>query len=196
MQRKVGLRIGLGVMGLIIAPLAQAHPGTAQALGLIPGMLHPFTGADHLLAAVAAGLWGAVLGGAHSRSVSIAFLGMLSLGAIAGLAGSSMALVEPIIALSVITFGVLIALRVPLPALVASAVAGGFAFFHGHAHAAGLPATAGSAWYLVGLLLATAFLLGCGTVLGRRLAVAESRLPLRLAGGFFALIGSLLLAYG
>jgi urease accessory protein len=195
MQRKVGLHTVFIFMGLIIAPLAEAHPVTAQTLGLIPGIVHPFTGVDHILAAIAAGLWGAVLGGAQGRSVSIAFLGMLSLGAIAGLVGVSMPMVEPIIALSVITFGVLIAFRVPLSALVASAVAGGFAFFHGHAHAAGLPETTGSGWYLVGLLLATALLLGCGNVLGRRLVVSESRLPLRLTGGFFALIGSLLLVY-
>lgn len=195
MQPKVGLRIVFVFMGLIITHLAQAHPVTAQTLGLIPGIVHPLTGVDHVLAAMAAGLWGAVLGGAHGRSVSIAFLGMLGVGAIAGLFGVSMPLVEPIIALSVIILGILIALRIPLSVLVASAVAGAFAFFHGYAHAAGLPATTGSGWYLVGLLLATAFLLECGNMLGRWLVVSESRLPLRLAGGFFALSGSLLLVY-
>jgi hypothetical protein len=58
-----------------------------------------------------------------------------------------------------------------------------------------LPLTAGSGWYLLGLLMATAFLLGSGLMLGRRLVACESRLPLQLAGGFFTLIGSMLLAY-
>jgi hypothetical protein len=43
--------------------------------------------------------------------------------------------------------------------------------------------------------MATAFLLGSGLMLGRRLVACESRLPLQLAGGFFTLIGSMLLAY-
>ena len=196
MQLKAGSRVVLALMGLIIAPLAQAHPVTTQALGLISGFLHPFTGVDHVMAAVAAGLWGAVSAGARRRSVIAAFLGMLALGAIAGFAGASVPLAEPVIALSVIAFGVLIASRTSLSGLVSSGIAGGFAFFHGYAHAAGLPLTAGSGWYLLGLLTATAFLLGSGLVLGRRLIACESRLPFQLAGGFFALIGSMLLAYG
>jgi urease accessory protein len=195
MRLKAGSRVVIALTGLIGAPLALAHTVTMQTPGLIPGIVHPFTGLDHVMAAIGAGLWGAVLGRNQSRSVIAAFLGMLSLGAITGLAGASMPLVEPVIALSVVAFGVLIALRASLSGLLASVIAGGFALFHGYAHATGLPLTAGSVWYLLGLLLATAFLLGSGLVLGRRLSVCESRLPLQLAGGLFALIGSMLLAY-
>jgi urease accessory protein len=195
MQLKAGTSVVLALTGLILAPLAEAHTVTTQTLGLIPGITHPLTGVDHVTAALAAGIWVAVSGANHGRSVIAAFLGMLALGALAGFAGASMPMAEPVIALSVVAFGVLIALRVPLSRLVAPAVAGGFALFHGYAHAAGLPVTAGSGWYMLGLLVATACLLGSGIVLGRRLIVAESRFPLHLAGGFFALIGSILLAY-
>ena len=184
----------LALMGMIFTPLAQAHIVTAETMGLLSGVVHPLTGADHVLAAVAAGIWAAVSGGSRARSVIAAFLGMLSLGAVAGFAGASLGLVEPVIALSVLTLGALIALRVSLPGLVAPAIAGGFALFHGYAHATGLPMMAGSAWYLLGLLMATLLLLGSGVVLGRWLVKSESRIPLRLAGGFVALIGSLLLA--
>jgi urease accessory protein len=183
----------LALMGMIFTPLAQAHIVTAETMGLLSGVVHPLTGADHVLAAVAAGIWAAVSGGSRARSVIAAFLGMLSLGAVAGFAGASLGLVEPVIALSVITLGALIALRVSLPGLVAPAIAGGFALFHGYAHAAGLPMMAGSAWYLLGLLMATSILLVSGVGLGRWLVKSESRIPLRLAGGFVALIGSLLL---
>jgi urease accessory protein len=180
-------------MGMIFTPLAQAHIVTTETMGLLSGVVHPLTGADHVLAAVAAGIWAAVSGGSRARSVIAAFLGMLGLGAVAGFAGASLGLVEPVIALSVITLGALIALRVSLPGLVAPAIAGGFALFHGYAHAAGLPMMAGSAWYLLGLLTATSILLGSGVGLGHWLVKSESRIPLRLAGGFVALIGSLLL---
>jgi urease accessory protein len=194
MQLQSRTSVLLALMGVIFTPLAQAHIVTTDTMGLLSGVVHPLTGADHVLAGVAAGIWAAVSGGSRARSVIAAFLGMLSLGAVAGFAGTSLGLVEPVIALSVITLGVLIALRVSLPGLVAPAVAGGFALFHGYAHAAGLPMMAGSAWYLLGLLMATLLLLGSGVVLGRWLVKSESRIPLRLAGGFVALIGSLLLA--
>jgi urease accessory protein len=193
MQLQSRTSVLLALMGVIFTPLAQAHIVTTDTMGLLSGVVHPLTGADHVLAGVAAGIWAAVSGGSRARSVIAAFLGMLSLGAVAGFAGTSLGLVEPVIALSVITLGVLIALRVSLPGLVAPAVAGGFALFHGYAHAAGLPMMAGSAWYLLGLLMATSILLVSGVGLGRWLVKSESRIPLRLAGGFVALIGSLLL---
>jgi urease accessory protein len=183
----------LALMGMIFTPFAQAHIVTTETMGLLSGVVHPLTGADHILAAVAAGIWAAVSGGSRARSVIAAFLAMLGLGAVAGFSGVSLGLVEPVIAFSVIVLGALIALRVSLTRLLAPAVAGGFALFHGYAHAAGLPLMAGSAWYLLGLLMATSLLLGCGVALGRWLVNLESRIPLRLAGGFVALIGSLLL---
>lgn len=194
MQLKAGSSVLLALTGVIFTPFAQAHMVTIETMGLISGVVHPLTGADHVLAAVAAGIWAMVSGGSHARSVIAAFLGMLGLGAIAGIAGTSLALVEPMIALSVIAMGALITLRVSLPELVAPAVAGGFALFHGYAHAAGLPAMVSSAWYLLGLLMVTSLLLGSGVALGRWLAKSESRVPLSLAGGFVALIGSMLLA--
>jgi urease accessory protein len=194
MQLKSRSSVLLALTGVIFTPFAQAHIGTTETMGLLSGVVHPLTGADHVLAAIAAGIWAAVSGGSRARSVIAAFLGMLGLGAVAGFAGTSLGLVEPMIALSVITLGVLIALRVSLPRLAAPAVAGGFALFHGYAHAAGLPLMAGSAWYVLGLLMATSLLFGSGVALGRWMVKSESRIPLHLAGGFVALIGSLLLA--
>jgi urease accessory protein len=193
MQLKSRTSVLLALAGVIFTPFAQAHIVTTETMGLPSGIMHPLTGADHVLAAVAVGIWAAVSVGPRAPSVIIAFLGMLGLGAVAGFAGVSLGLVEPVIALSVITLGVLIALRVSLTRLLAPAVAGGFALFHGYAHAAGLPLMAGSVWYLLGLLMVTSLLLGCGVALGRWLMNHESRIPLRLAGGFVALIGSLLL---
>jgi len=194
MQLKIRTSVLLALLGVIFAPFAQAHIVTTETMGLLSGIAHPLTGADHVLAAIAAGIWAAVSGGSCERSIIAAFLGVLCLGAIAGFAGASLGLVEPVIALSVITLGVLIALRVSLPRLVAPAVAGGFALFHGYSHAAGLPLMAGSAWHLLGLLMATSLLLGSGVALGRWLVKSESRIPLSLAGGFVALTGSLLMA--
>ena len=193
MQLKAGFSVLLALTGVIFTPFAQAHVVKTETMGLISGLVHPLTGADHVLAAIAVGIWATVSGGSHARSIITAFLGMLGLGAIAGFAGISLALVEPVIALSVIAMGLLIVLRVSPTRMVAPAVAGGFSVFHGYAHAAGLPVMASSVWYLLGLLMATAFLLGSGVALGRWLAKSESWIPMGLAGVLVALLGSMLL---
>jgi urease accessory protein len=38
---------------------ALAHSGHPEAAGLVAGLLHPLTGADHLLALLAVGIWSA-----------------------------------------------------------------------------------------------------------------------------------------
>jgi urease accessory protein len=195
MQLKAGSSILLALIGVFFTPLAQAHMATTGAMGLVAGVVHPLTGTDHVLAAVAAGIWAAVSGGSHTRSVVAAFLALLGLGAIAGFAGVTLALVEPLIALSVVAMGALIVLRVSLPRMVAPAVAGGFALFHGYAHAAAeLPVMASTVWYLLGLLSATTLLLSSGVALGRWLSRSESHSAVGLTGGFVALVGSMLLA--
>jgi urease accessory protein len=193
MQPKAILTLLLTLLGVTFTPFAQAHIVTAESMGLISGLVHPLTGIDHILAAVAVGLWAALSGGASTRSVAAVFLVMLGLGAVAGFAGIPLALVEPALALSLIAVGALIALRVCVTRVTGLAVAGGFAFFHGYAHTMGLPVTANAVWYGLGLLLSTALLLVSGIALGRWLAKRESRVPVRLAGGLVALIGSMLL---
>ena len=47
---------------LLLAGPAWAHSGTGLPGGFAAGFAHPFGGFDHLLAMVAVGLWGAILG--------------------------------------------------------------------------------------------------------------------------------------
>lgn len=46
---------------LLFSGAAQAHPGHGGSLGA--GFAHPFSGLDHLLTMIVAGVWGAQLGG-------------------------------------------------------------------------------------------------------------------------------------
>jgi urease accessory protein len=160
MRRKTRSTLLLTLLGVIFTPFAQAHGVTTATMGLLSGLVHPLTGVDHVLA---------VSGGAHPRAMVAAFLGMLGLGALAGLAGIPLALVEPAIAVSVIALGALIALRVGATPVTGPVVAGGFALFHGYAHTACLPMTASALGYALGLVLMTALLLMSGVALGCRL---------------------------
>ena len=57
-------RLFLVILSLLmtIAPAARAHVDSGGAGSLLSGLLHPVTGLDHVVAMVAVGLWGAVLG--------------------------------------------------------------------------------------------------------------------------------------
>jgi urease accessory protein len=172
---------------------ASAHPGAlADAhAGLVAGLVHPFTGFDHLAAMLAIGVWSALA----LRPVWLApaaFVGLLAIGALAGFAGLVVPGVEPMIAASLLAIGLLLAMQRRLHWSAAAALAGGFAFFHGAAHGAELAGQANLA-ALAGMLLATASLHLAGIALGRGLLARQRWLP-ALAGSSLAVFGATLLA--
>jgi urease accessory protein len=141
-----------------LVPLTvQAHPADQAAHDAMAGFLHPFTGLDHVLAMIAVGLWAARMGRTAALSLPLIFPLMMMAGA--ALAGAHIALpaIEPMIALSVIVFGVLIAVGVRLPLFASAFVVGVFAIFHGHAHVIEASASAVEP-YIAGFVGATVIL--------------------------------------
>jgi urease accessory protein len=156
-----------GVAMCVIAPVALAHPGHLTGSGFTTGLIHPFTGLDHLLAMTAVGIWAAQRGGKALFAVPASFIGMMAVGGIAGAAGAPLPLVQPGILGSVVVFGLLIALNARLPLAAGMAVVGAFAVFHGYAHAVEMPDHAHLAVYGSGMLLGTAILHAIGIGIGR-----------------------------
>lgn len=186
------LRFLAPAAALLACSAASAHPGAlAHAhAGFVAGWLHPFTGADHLAAMLAVGVWSAL---ALKRAwiAPLAFVACLAAGALAGFAGLAVPAVEPMIAVSLLALGLLVALQQRLPAAVAAPLAGGFAFFHGAAHGSEL-AGASALATLAGLLLASATLHVAGIGLGRAFLRQRRWLP-AAAGASMALFGATLL---
>ncbi|MBY4895781.1 HupE/UreJ family protein [Cupriavidus sp. AU9028] len=163
----------------VFSASALAHPGHEAAdvgASLWAGLLHPLTGADHLLAMVAVGVWSALAmrdGGV--LRLPAAFVTLMLVGAGLGMAGMTLPLVEPMIAASLLVLGLLIALRAQLPAGAGLLLVGGFALFHGHAHGAELPSEAAAMRavlaYVGGFAASTAALhlagIGAGSLLRR-----------------------------
>jgi urease accessory protein len=177
---------------LTAAGAACAHPGGAAHVhaDFFAGLLHPLTGADHLAAMLAVGLWSALA----VRPVWLApaaFVAMLVLGALAGFAGLAVPAVEPMVAASLLAIGLLVATQRGLPAVMAAGVAGMFAFFHGAAHGVELADGAQFA-ALAGMVLATCALHATGIALGRLVLTRHQWLP-RLTGSGVALLGATLL---
>jgi urease accessory protein len=187
----------LALAALLLPLAASAHTGVDGGMhhGFITGFLHPLTGADHLAAMVAVGLWSALAArrGLDLLWAPLAFAGMLLVGALMGLADVQLPAVEPMIAASLLVLGLLVATRIHLPGAVAAAVVGVFAIFHGVAHGHELAGEQGAALTLAGMVGATVLLHLSGIAMGWALRHANAWLP-RVAGAAVVALGATLLS--
>jgi len=168
---------------------ASAHPGL-HALGFEDGFVHPFTGADHLMAMAAVGYWAGQFGGRMRFAIPAIFAAVMVLGAALGFHAEAPGFIEYGIAASVAVMGVLIAFDVKMPALAAAALVGAFAFCHGFAHGAEAPAAATEISFFSGFVLASLILQGVGLGLSM---LRPGKLLSRLAGAAVALGGAWML---
>lgn len=203
MQNTFIPRTMLATLATTLAFTAQAHVGahgglahTHEALGsFMAGAAHPLTGLDHLAAMVSVGLWSALSlgtkvsssGGARRLlSAPLAFAAALLIGALLALQGVKLPGVEPMIAVSLLAMGLLVATRTALPTGIGAALVAGFALFHGLAHGQELGGHATVA--LAGMVLSTMALhtvgIGAGLLLRQR-----SRWVPRIAGAGVAALG-------
>jgi urease accessory protein len=182
----------LALVLLAAAQTADAHPFIYHTAGFSAGLLHPYTGLDHVLAMVAVGLWAAQVGGAFRWQAPLAFMGMMAAGSAAGMAGLALPWSETGIAASVLALGLLLSFAVRLPAALGMALAGMLAVFHGAAHGAELPQTASPVTYALGFLLATGSLHAVGLAAGAALQRKGGTL-IRVGGAATAAIGAWLL---
>lgn len=181
--------VSIVVMAGSFAAEAQAHVGV-HGTGLTAGMMHPFSGLDHLLAMIAVGAWAVQQGGRARWAVPLAFVAMIAAGGAWGSLGGWLPGIESGIAASVLVLGLLIAFSARLPVAAGVALVGGFALFHGYAHGAEMPAIANAWLYALGFVLSTALLHAAG--LGMGLAM-KARL-VRLGGAGLAFAGLWMLA--
>jgi urease accessory protein len=148
--------ISAAVLGLS-ATAASAHVGHG-AEGFAQGFFHPIGGLDHVLAMLASGLLGAMIGGKARWFVPLTFIVAMVVGGVLGASGYELPLVETMILASVVVlaglaaFGRYLSLRAMLPLI------GGFALFHGFAHGAEMPANISALQYAAGFVAATSFL--------------------------------------
>ncbi|MCQ8104366.1 HupE/UreJ family protein [Methylomonas sp. SURF-2] len=139
-------------------------------IGLSHGFSHPLMGWDHLLTMLAVGIWAAQLRGKAIWVLPLAFVGVMSLGGLAGAAGWSIPSLEGIILLSCAVFSLLIAHKVRFSAKINVLIVAFFAFFHGFAHGQEISTSASLMSYTAGFVLSTLLLHGAG-ILVAKLAV-------------------------
>jgi urease accessory protein len=183
-------RFLLALLVLAVPGMALAHVGEDVGIhhgsAFLQGLIHPFTGPDHLLAMLAVGAWSALA----MRRVWVApaaFAGLMLVGGLLGVAAVAVPLVEPMIAVSLLILGLLVATSVRLPSLACATLIGAFAVFHGAAHGGELAVTRASG-ALAGTIAGTLVLHGAGLLLGHLVLKRDVWLP-RAAGMAVALFG-------
>jgi urease accessory protein len=183
-MRKLTAKIFAATILASVSSAALAHPGH-DVSGLAAGLMHPFSGLDHLLAMVAVGLWAAQGGGRKVWLLPATFMAMLAVGAGLAMQWQALPMVEAGIATSVLALGLLVTLSMQLPAVLAVAVTALFGLLHGYAHGLELPESAAPVSYALGFLVATAVLhasgVGVGIVTRRRYELSIKVLGMGIA---------------
>jgi urease accessory protein len=179
----------LAVAGLLVLPPAlSAHSGHGLEAGFWEGLLHPFTGLDHMLALVVIGLWAAQMGGTRRAWVPLVALAGLLSGALMALASRNTVLAEAGIIASLLLAGVLVALAVRPPLAVTAFCVAGFVLIHGYAH--GLEVALSHHFgYWLGFLAGSLVCLVGSVSLGHYLKESARPHWVRVAGGAIALGG-------
>ncbi|MGD9669243.1 MAG: HupE/UreJ family protein [Hyphomicrobiaceae bacterium] len=173
-MRKTKLFAAAAASLTLVSDAAFAHTGHGTS-GLAAGLAHPMGGLDHLLAMLAVGVWAALQPPSQAWRGPVVFVAMLAAGAVLGLAGVSLPLVEPGIVASVILFGAMIVAGRSFAPVAGLALIGGFALLHGHAH--GTEAVGVVAGYMAGFIVASALLHLAGYVFGRTAGLVRYGIP-------------------
>jgi urease accessory protein len=176
-------------IAVLAANPALAHTGDGVG-GLMSGFLHPITGPDHVVAMIAVGLWGGILGAPAIWQLPVVFPVVMAVAGAMGVLGVPLPAVEIGIALSGVVLGLMVLFLVRPPIAVTAAIVGLFAIFHGHAHGTELPDAANPFAYALGFVVATGLLHLAGIAFGLLMARPAGVVAVRAAGGAIAAAGA------
>jgi len=168
---------------------AFGHPGHGL-LTFYAALIHPITGLDHLLTALAVGVWAAGPKEIQARNPSwrgpLGFLIGILGGALAGQVGMVLPFCEQGILLSLLLLGLCLALNSRSNIWPATGMLFCFGAFHGNAHGLEVAQGASGGLAILGFLVSTGILHGMGiagvTAVRKRFKEQQALLILRWAG--------------
>lgn len=171
-----------------------AHAHLISGNGLASGITHPLLGLDHLLAMVAVGIISTQIGGKAVWKVPVTFVSFMVIGGLLAIGGLTLPFSESGVALSILFFGIIIALAKKIPINWAVVSVALFAIFHGHTHGEEMPLIANPTLYATGFVLSTTVLHIMGVFMGRYSYKTPLTLKLlRSAGAAMSFAGFLFL---
>jgi len=176
---------------LVLPQVVLAHESTSSGATFFSGFLHPLSGVDHVFAMLAIGIWSALAIRPYWIAPT-AFVGLMLAGTLLNTHVAPIFSIEPMIAVSVLIMGLLVATRARLHWGAAICMSGLFAFFHGAAHALEIGTQSSwTAW--AGMLTGTACLHVVGLLFGHAFFFHRPHFS-RVSGTAIAACGAFLLA--
>ena len=177
------------IVALACMPVAAiAHAGHGDIAGLSDGIFHVTSGIDHMIAAVAVGIWSMAYPWRRAWLLPAAFVVAMTLSAWAGLGHTKFDATEIMVVASLIVLGTMIMRAHAFTVTGAVAICLVFGAFHGYAHGTEAGTSGNFNAYLGGIAIATFFLHLAGMGLGLMLRIA-SLYGLRIAGALIAAAG-------
>ena len=175
----------------LLPDLAVSHveSGAAGDGGFVSGMVHPVTGLDHVVAMVAVGLWGAILGAPAIWVLPIAFPLIMTVGAVLGILDVPVPAIDLGIAASAIVLGGMVAANARPPLALAFLLIAFFAIYHGNPHGAALPDFGVPVLYAAGFVVATGLLHLAGVAFGLLYRWPAGEIAVRALGAAIAAVG-------
>ena len=164
-RQRLPLALGLLLVSVIV--LFNSWGLTVDSSDWSSGFTHPLHGADHLLAMLAVGIWAAQLRGSAIWLLPVTFVGVMSLGGLAGAAGLLLPGAEAIVLLSCLVFVALITRKIRFSSQTNVIIVAFFAFFHGFTHGQEISTSASLISYTLGFMIATLLLHGAGILVVR-----------------------------
>ena len=182
-----GFMVGLALAAVLVPATGYAHPGHESVSGIMAGLMHPWTGLDHVAAMLAVGLWATRMHNPSRMALLGATVAGIATGAFLGSYPDILAYGETITVVSVIALGLFAAMardvRKPLAAILVAL----FSLFHGYVHTAETPHQASQFAFSSGFLISMLALQLLGVAIGTALEAKRWRLvwpclPLKFSG--------------
>lgn len=188
--------LGLATMMPTLALAHESHVVAGVSHSIMHGLTHPLLGMDHLIAALAVGVW-AVRGDRQSAWMApVVFLLSIFIGGVLGVSGFQVPFVEMGITASLVFFGFMLVSNVRVSKPTSLGFIGLFASFHGLAHGHEMTITLSALIYLVGITISTLVLFVSAKVLAQQGIRQFGDAMLRVVGLVVAVSGGVLAFLG
>lgn len=163
-------------LGLIaVSAPALAHPGHDHGSGFAAGLLHPLTGADHMLAMLMVGLWAGLAFPRHWWVCPAAFVSFMLAGFVYGANGGALPIAEILILASLVGLGMALVFEARPPLAISAGIVALFAIGHGFAHGAEMRRGVNSEAFAAGFVITTALIHAVGLGVTRMTALRSPR---------------------
>lgn len=188
-------RSGLFIFLSSFSGVLLAHTGHIGTNSLLSGLIHPFTGIAHIVAVLLVGFWAVRFKGLSRLWFIMGFVGFVLAGITLSLYGLTLFNMEAILALSVLTLGLILFYNINFYPVILVLLAA-FSLFHGQAHTKDMIFLFSPTSFISGFLIGSSALLSLGILTGDIMHCMTGRWLVRITGLISAVFGAFLLFIG